>query len=950
MREQTPDAYGQTYMSAPPSWGHFNRVRANLFRAFFFVLLTVIVTACGPSGSEFPSGAATAPTDLRVGEGFENPLGYYEASPRFSWKLAENSAGQFQSAYHIQVATSTALLSDGADLWDSGKIRSSDTAWVDYQGKTLDSRQKLFWRVKLWDEEDRPSDWSAPKTIELGLLENSDWQGNWIGHPDTRLSESPDKATLATPQYLRKSFSVDGDVKRARLYITSKGLFKPYLNGAEVAGQDVMTPGWTPYDKRIESLTYDVTDKIVQGENAIAASIAGGWYSGRVADLFDTDHKLPARLLAQLEITYADGYTQVVKTDESWKASQSGPIRFASIYDGEHYDQMREFPGWNTAQFKESGWALAIEERLDPNVAIEPKRHAPIRFTQSLPVKDIVKAENGTVIFDFGQNMVGVPSLKIPVLKGQEVKIRFAEALHKGEFYTDNYRSAESTNVYRPSEDGLITYRPTFTYHGYRYVEVSGFDPAYTPAKDWVTALIQHSDIPVYANFESSHPKLNKLAENIVWGMRSNFYDIPLDCPQRDERLGWTGDAQVFVTPSMYMADTYAFWSAWLQSVREEQGADGKIPVYIPFMDWINFASSGWGDAVTIIPWELYMVTGDETILADNYEMMNLWLNYHEKKSKDLVSNMSTFGDWLQPYPQNVTSENNGNRGDTDYSLIGTAYFARSVELTMKAAEVLGKDQDVVTLRALHDDIKQTFSEHFFDDNLQLKKGKPTQTTYLLGLAYDLFPSEKRDIATEHLMAEIAKADYHLRTGFLGTPLLTQVLQDAGRSDIIYELLFKESYPSWFYSINNGATTTWERWDSYSLEDGFNPQGMNSLNHYAYGTVSRWFYEGILGINPVEAGFKKIRIEPQFGEQLNHAKGGYQTPRGEVFVDWLLNADQLDVEVRIPKNTVADVVLPLVKGGSVTVNGDAGSAENLMGLSAGRYIISASVNRSTSQQ
>ena len=927
-------------------WYAFKGMKANGLRFLFITLFASVMSACSPDDSVSTSerNISSAPVELKVGEGFVNPLGYYEASPRFSWVLPETLGGLSQSAYQIQVASSEAQLSDKADLWDSDKVLSDRTSWVDYAGEGLSSRQKLFWRVKVWDENDTPSAWSAPQSIELGLLNNSDWQGQWIGHPDTDLSESPSQATLATPQYLRKSFEVKGEVKQARLYITAKGLFKPYVNGAEIAGEDVMTPGWTPYAKRVESLTYDITDNIVQGENAIAASLAGGWYAGRVSDFLDRDHRVPARLLAQMEISYADGQTQILTTDKDWVASQSGPIRFASIYDGEHYDQSQEIEGWNDVAFDAARWAQAVTEPLKAEVSIQPKRHAPIRFRESLPVKEIINVKDGIAIFDFGQNMVGVPRLQIPVRAGQEVKVRYAEALHKGEFYTDNYRSAQSTNLYMPSEDGWIDYQPTFTYHGYRYIEISGYDTSYAPSKDWAVARVQHSDIRIHANFESSDAKLNQLSENIIWGLRSNFYDIPLDCPQRDERLGWAGDAQVFVTPSMYMADTYGFWAAWLQSVREEQGPDGKIPLYIPFVEWINFASSGWGDAVTIIPWELYMATGDKTILADNYEMMKGWVDYHGIKSKDLISNMTTFGDWLQPYPQNVTPENNGNRGDTNFNLIGTAYYARSVELTIKTAEVLGKDQDVQKLKALHSDIKQAFLVRFFDDDLNLKEGEPTQTTYLLGLAYDLFSEDKRSVAIEHLLTEIEEADFHLRTGFLGTPLLTQVLQDAGRSDVIYELLFKESYPSWFYSINNGATTTWERWNSYSIEDGFNPQGMNSLNHYAYGTVSRWFYEGILGIKPAEPGFKRIRVEPQFGEQLSHAKGGYATPQGEVYVDWRVEGSKLALEMRIPKNTVADIILPLEGGEDLVLNGEPKLAEDLMGLKPGLYKISASLN------
>jgi len=452
-------------------WPAFKAMIVNRLRFVLILLLASIISACNPADSALTSerNTTSAPVELKVGEGFVDPLGYYEASPRFSWLLPEESSGLSQSAYQIQVVSSEAQFSDAADLWDSGKVLSDKTSWVDYEGELLASRQKLFWRVKVWDENDKPSAWSAPQSIELGLLNNADWQGLWIGHPDTDLSKTPSQASLATPQYLRRSFEATGEIKKARLYITAKGLFKPYVNGAEIAGEDVMTPGWTPYAKRVESLTYDITDNIVQGENVIAASLAGGWYAGRVSDFLDRDHGVPARLLAQIEISYANGETLILTTDEDWNTSQSGPIRFASIYDGEHYDQSQEFTGWNNVGFDAAGWSQAVAEPLKAEVSIKPKRHAPIRFRESLPVKEIINVKNGTAIFDFGQNMVGVPKLRIPVQAGQEVKVRYAEALHKGEFYTDNYRSAKSANLYMPSEDGWIDYQPTFTYHGYRY-------------------------------------------------------------------------------------------------------------------------------------------------------------------------------------------------------------------------------------------------------------------------------------------------------------------------------------------------------------------------------------------------------------------------------------------------------------------------------------------------
>ncbi len=793
--------------------------------------------------------------------------------------------------------------------------------------------------MRIWDENERVSRWSDTQSIELGLLANADWEGLWIGHPDTEPNKQPSRQVLATPQYFRKSFVISDDVAHARLYITAKGLFKPFINGIPVAENDVMTPGWTPYSRRIETLTYDVTQQLGTGENTIAVSLAGGWYSGRVGDQHLQDFRLPPRLLAQLEVTYRDGKTLLVATNSSWKATQQGPIRFASNYDGERYDQAFEMPGWSSAGFDDSAWDSAIEEPLNDEVRLRPKRHAPVRITQELPVLELATQSDGSVIFDFGQNMVGVPRMRIPAIAGQEIRIRYAEALDKGTFYTDNYRSALSTDYFLPDKTGIIEYQPTFTYHGYRYVEIKGFDTSKTPAKDWVNALVQHSDVNLHSDFESSHPKLNQLSQNIVWGLRSNFFDIPLDCPQRDERLGWTGDAQVFATASMYMADVYGFWSAWLQSMREEQREDGSIPLYVPFVDWINWASSGWGDAATIIPWELYVLTGDQTILEDNYQMMTRWLSYHASQSKDHISRMQTFGDWLQPYPEAEGQQ--GNRGDTDFELISTAFYARSVDVTRNAAQVLGKESDTRRLSILHSQIKTAFRNKFFDEQVRPMQVEATQTSYLLGLAFGLFGGEEKVLAEEHLARLIAQANMHLRTGFLGTPLLATVLQHAGRSDLAYELLLKETYPSWFHSINNGATTTWERWDSYSLADGFNPQRMNSLNHYAYGSVSRWFYEGILGITPIEPGFKVIRIEPQFSTRLTSARGGFPTPQGELMVDWQISDDVLEMSLTIPKNTLADVVLPSLDGDSLMLDGAVQSVNRISGLGPGHHVLKA---------
>jgi alpha-L-rhamnosidase len=450
-----------------------------------------------------------------------------------------------------------------------------------------------------------------------------------------------------------------------------------------------------------------------------------------------------------------------------------------------------------------------------------------------------------------------------------------------------------------------------------------------------------HSNFSVYDNFSSDHSKLNKLSENVAWGLRGNFLDVPTDCPQRDERQGWTGDAQVFVSTSMYKADVYAFWAAWLESVREDQGIDGMIPKFVPFRQFLtDGASAAWGDAATIVPWELYQYTGDSQILAENYNMMKRWLLFTEKQSVDHISNMGTYGDWLQPYATNGRA-----KGDTHPDLIATAYYARSVDITAKAARILGYDRDAEQYERLFNNIKHKFRDYFFDEQLnlvteavktirrdngkRLKKPKTskitlktTQTSYLLPLSFNLFTPAEETLAVEHLLGLLKESDHHLRTGFLGTPMLPQILQRFGHSDVMYDILLKETYPSWFYSINNGATTTWERWNSYSLKDGYNKANMNSLNHYAYGAVAQWFYNGMLGIQATTPGFKTFKVEPQFTHKLNNLTGSVPTINGDISVSWSITNKQLTMTLVVPKNTTASLLLPTISNLELKKNGN----------------------------
>lgn len=848
----------------------------------------------------------TAANNLTVSEDFKNPIGFYDANPTFSWQLPVLEIVKNQSAYQIIVASNPDLLPDNADLWNSGNQKTDQSAWVNYEGEALNSRQKVYWQVKYWNQDNESSEWSEINTFELGLLNNNDWKAKWIGLPtkDEGVLGSQENI-IHRPQYLRKSFELSGDVAYARLYITAKGVFDVSINGENVSN-DVMPPGWTPYKKRIETITYDVTDLMESGKNTIGTEVAAGWYSGRLGWMksFWNDTESP-KLLCQLELTMKDGSKQMIISDDSWKGTTNGPIRMSEIYDGETYNANLEMPNWTTNNFDDKSWQAVQAFGLDGDLKLEPKRHSSVKPKLKVESKEVFKKE-GTIIFDLKQNMVGVPLLKIPMKKGDTLKIRFAEMLSPdGSFYTKNYRSAQSTNYYIAAEDKTMEWQPKFTFHGFRYIELSGFDASKEPSKDWVTGIVQYSDFKENGTFETSHDKLNQLQSNIVWGLRGNFFDIPTDCPQRDERMGWTGDAQVFGPTSLFNADVYKFWTSWLQSVRESQYDNGGIPFVVPDVLNNSKVSSGWGDVAVIIPWKMYFRTGDKSVLEENYEMMKAWVKHHEATSTNYISSMNSFADWLQPFPSKGET-----KGDTSHPLIGTAFFAHTAKLTAQAAEVLGKKDDQVMYETLYKNVAKAFDNEYFDETGKIKGVADTQTSYLMALAFNLLPENKQANAKKYLLEKIKAADNHLRTGFLGTPLLSQVLDETGETDLMYQLLFNETYPSWFYSINQGATTIWERWNSYSKTEGFNPQNMNSLNHYAYGAVGEWMYERIGGIAPLEPGYKVIQIAPLPKEPLSSASTSLNTPYGKVSSSWTIENNRFQLDIIIPPNTTAKIIIP----------------------------------------
>ncbi|WP_372898251.1 family 78 glycoside hydrolase catalytic domain, partial [Stieleria sp.] len=734
--------------------------------------------------------------------------------------------------------------------------------------------------------------------------------------PENRAFDPYPAITAQPATYLRRAFDAPGEIVKARLYASALGIYEFRINGERV-DTDLLSPGYTVYSERVESLTYDVTDLVNVGSNVIGATLGEGWYAGNLLLRKRTELMgLTPKLLAQLELTYADGHVERIVSDQRWRATDQGPIRAAGFYHGEDYEASKELGRWTQPGDADADWMPVKSTPLSNGPRVVPKRLPPVRVMDRLQAVKLTQPEPGKYVFDFGQNQVGVPTITMPVKQGETVQIRFAEMLQPdGTLYTENYRTARSQATYVAAESGTVTYQPTLTFYGYRYLELSGLSAGETLTKDAVIANVIHTDFRDKGRFTSSHAKLNQLQSNIRWGQISNFVDIPTDCPQRDERLGWTGDAQVFLPTSFFNKDVHSFWARWLQSVRDAQNEEGEIPHTVPATNF-GYSSPGWADVIVTAPWEIYERTGDIRILRDNYDAMKNWVSVYERRSNDLIPTLTGFGDWLQPYAKS------DRKGDTAQDLIATAYFGRDARILSWTATALAETEDAARYKQLHADIRAAFTARYFPDG-KPRPGADTQTACLMGLGYDLIDADQRENVESVLLKKYEEAGRHLQTGFLGTPLLAPVFDALGHGDICYELLFKQSYPSWFYSINQGATTMWERWNSYSHADGFGDASMNSFNHYAYGAIGQFMYERVAGLSPDPAhpGYKHFFVRPLIGEPLSSAAAELDTPYGIAKSGWARTKTGLVIDAIVPPNATATAILPTDRIGSVSLNG-----------------------------
>ena len=851
---------------------------------------------------------------LRV-EYLSNPVGIDVARPRLSWRITSDTRNTQQAAYQLQVGLSALNVGRGSGLlWDSGRMASGASVFVDYAGPALASHTRYYWHVRVWDSKARVSSWSPVAYWETGLTQPGDWTAQWVGPAATPADSLPAPSPL-----LRHAFQVKRPVRSARAYVTSLGLYELHLNGARV-GDQLFTPGWTSYNRRLQYQTYDVTALLHPGANAIGAMLGDGWYRGYLG--FFGQRNIYGRQLAlrlQLDIDYQDGTTDRIATDGAWKTTP-GPVLASDIYGGESYDARRERAGWAAPAFDDHDWA-PVAVFPPPRTTLVASMSPPVRRVRTLRPIEIRRLPSSETLFDLGQNFTGWVRLVVRGAAGTTITLRYAEVLDRsGDLYIANLRRAGQTDHYTLKGEGEERYEPHFTFHGFRYVAVRGL-PGPADANT-ITGIAVSSDLGQTGVFETSDSLLNQLQRNIVWGERSNFLDVPTDCPQRDERLGWTGDAQVFSRTAAFNMDVAGFFAKWLADLAADQDTSGIVPWVIPnpFMDSVHFGgTAGWSDAAVIIPWTMYQVYGDRGLLERQYPSMRAWVDYmHRRAGPDVIWRPGwQFGDWLALHSDDPSYP--GATTSTD--LIATAYLAHSTDLVARAETVLGKADEAARYQSRFRTIHDAFDREFVSGAGRV--GENTQTAYALAIAFGLLPDSIVSAAGNRLAEDVRARGVHLTTGFLGTPVLLHTLSGTDHLPLAFALLTQRSYPSWLYPITRGATTMWERWDGIRPDSSFEDPGMNSFNHYAFGAVGDWMYRNIggLDLDSTAAGYERSRIAPHVGAGLTSAKASLETSYGTLASAWSVAGGQFVLDVTIPVNTSATVTLWATRIDRVQENG-----------------------------
>lgn len=837
---------------------------------------------------------------------YESTLSGVETLPVLGWIIASDQRNVEQTAWQVQIA-------QGEDFtslcYDSGVVQSAESANITLPALTLTPSAHYVVRVKVRDNQGNASDWSPAARFITGLLA-AQWQAIFIS------AEKPADKENSKGTLLRREFTLPkGEIVSAVAHASALGLYQMYLNGQRV-GQDELTPGWTSYHHHLRYQTYDVTSLLQPGENALGAMVGAGWYKGDMSfNRYRNYYGEQTAFIGQLVVRYRDGREVIIATDNQWQASDA-PILFSELYDGEIYDARLEQAGWSQPGFSSPLWREVTFPEADKSI-LTPQTSCAVQAIEYLRPKEIITTPQGDTVLDFGQNLSGWVNFSVRGEPGQKVVLRHFEVLDAdGNVYLDNLRTAKQCVEYtlRGGEDEH--YHPHFTFQGFRYVRIDAWPG--TPVCDDFHAAVLHSAMQPTGSLETSRDDLNQLHHNIVWGLKGNFVDVPTDCPQRDERLGWTGDAQIFCRTASYLMQTRNFFSKWLLDLKYDQTEEGGVPHVVPDIltgkcDNDRFLSHGrthsaaaWADAAVINPWTLYLMYGDKAILRQQYDSMKAWVDFMRAHAVDhLWSYRLQFGDWVA-----LDAKEGSYFGATPNELTCMAYYALSTKLFTRAAQALGNEADYAEYSALHEAIVARFQQEFFTPTGRL--AARTQTAHILALYFDLVPAAFRERTVQTLLQLLEENDGHLVTGFVGTPYFCHALSENGQTQAAWQLLLKEDFPSWLYQVHAGATTIWEHWDGIKPDGSMWSPDMNSFNHYAYGAIGEWLYRAAAGINPDEnePGFKRIHLRPLPGGDLRWLKATYRSNYGEIGVHWQRDGEKmLTLSVVIPPNTRADVVL-----------------------------------------
>ena len=811
--------------------------------------------------------------DLRT-EYRENPIGLTDKAPRFSWKMESEEKDTLQTAYEIKVTDE-----NGNVVWNSGKKASDQSVLIPYEGETL--ADEMLYKVEVSVADNHGNVEAIEGTFETGIFDNTEFTAKMI------TSDFPEEET-ACPVF-GKTFAIDKKVKKARLYATAHGVYEVTLNGQTV-GDYRMAPGWTSYHNRLQYQIYDVTEQLA-AENEIAITVGNGWYKGIFGFTCEPNrYGTQAGAFLELHVEYEDGSKDVIATDETWSV-KTGEIRYSEIYMGETID----------TDAPEIAEGNVVVKDFDKAV-LTAQENEPVRITEKIEGKELIVTPKGERLVDFGQIVTGVVEVHVKGEKGQKIVIRHAEVLDKdGNFYPETLRQAKSIDTFICNGEEQI-FRPHFTFHGFRYICVEGMEEF---TADQFIACVTHSDMEKTGDFNCSNKKVNQLQSNITWGQRGNFLDIPTDCPQRDERLGWTGDAQVFSWTAAFNRNTALFYTKWMRDVAAESSLEKGVPHVVP--DILGqYSSSAWSDVAVIVPWVVYQMYGDKGILEENWKCMHEWVDYIKNNCEEngLWQSGFQYGDWLA-----LDKEESADRtGATDKYMIANAYYLYVTELVKKTAEVLGKDEEAKKYAELHETTLDAFQREYYTETGRIVS--ETQTGAILSLYFNLAREKDRKRILKTLLTNIENHKNHLSTGFVGTPYICHALSENGAHEMAATLFMKEDYPSWLYAVNMGATTIWERWNSIKPDGTFDESGMNSLNHYAYGSVGDWMYRKVAGLSQLEPGYKKFQVKPMFVKGIEECGTEFESVYGKIVTNTSCKNGKIHVHVEVPANTTAVIVLP----------------------------------------